>query len=139
MSKWLDHYRSNKQATWIKCKTSDGIDRYMYKMSDWTDLVKLSIQSGIFLQSLSIQFRSHKEILDVTDCDRIYLITSVMGSMAGPSKNYLTYGKINGNSVEKQMWLIPELIIEKTYSDTIENCFAEAIINVKETPKNRKE
>jgi hypothetical protein len=131
MSEWLKHYRSNKDAVWIKCHTSDGIDRYMHKMSDWVELVKLSLKSDVFLQSLSIQYRSHEEPLDIVGCDRVYLITSVMGSMGNPSRDYLTFGKVIGDVVEKQMWLIPELIVEKTYNDTIENCFKEAIINVK--------
>jgi hypothetical protein len=92
-----------------------------------------------YLAELSLQFRSHEEKLDLTDAEGIYLITSAMCSMGGASKNYLTFGKVNGSSVKKQMWIIPELIIEKEYDDTIDNCFEEAIINVGEKKKDGKE
>ena len=62
-----------------------------------------------------------------------------MGSMGAKSRNYLTYGKINGDKVKKQMWIIPELVVEKTYDDIIDNCFEEAIIDVEKTKEIEQE
>tara|TARA_B100001123_G_C14939325_1_gene879017 strand:+ start:89 stop:511 length:423 start_codon:yes stop_codon:yes gene_type:complete len=138
-SKWKEHYRTNKHVVWIKCETADGEEHFMYKMSDWTNLIKACKDKGVKLRSLSIQYRSHEEKLDVTNCDNVYLITSIMGSMGVKSRNYLTYGKINGDKVKKQMWIIPELVVEKTYDDIIDNCFEEAIIDVEKTEKVRQE
>ena len=138
-SSWKEHYRTNKHAVWIKCKTTDGEEHFMHKMSDWTKLVKACKDKRVKLRNLSIQYRSHEEKLDITNCDNIYLITSIMGSMGAKSRNYLTYGKINGDKVKKQMWIIPELVVEKTYDDIIDNCFEEAIIDVEKTKEIEQE
>jgi len=106
-------------------------------MKDWVSLVSHTSEESTYLTELALQYRSHEEKLDLTEAKGIYLITSAMCSMGGASRNYLTFGKVNGNSVKKQMWIIPELIIEKEYDDTIDNCFEEAIINVKEKKENR--
>ena len=58
-----------------------------------------------------------------------------MGQMGGQTKNYFTTGLVNGDKVEKKMWLTPELVVDKEYEDEIENCFEEAIIYDK-TEKN---
>ena len=129
MSNWIQHYRTNKHVVWMKCKCSDGSESFFHDMKDWVSLAARVSKQSIYLTELALQYRSHEEKLD--------LITSAMCSMGGASKNYLTFGKVNGNSVKKQMWIIPELIIEKEYDDTIANCFEEAIIDVKEKKENR--
>jgi hypothetical protein len=139
MSSWKNHYRSNKRAVWIKCNTSDGQEHFMHKMGAWTKFIEGCKHKNVKLSRLSIQYRSHEEKLDITNCDSVYLITSIMGSMGADSKNYLTYGKVNGSQVKKQMWIIPELIVEKEYDDTIDNCFEEAIIDVRKKKKNGEE
>jgi hypothetical protein len=106
-------------------------------MKDWVSLAARVSKQSIHLTELALQYRSHEEKLDLTGAKGIYLITSAMCSMGGASKNYLTFGKVNGDSVKKQMWIIPELIIEKEYDDTIDNCFEEAIIDGKEKKENR--
>lgn len=139
MSEWIKHYRTNKRVVWIKCKCSDQSEHFFHSMKDWVSLVSDTCKQSNYLTELAIQFRSHEEKLDITDCDSVYLITSAMCSMGGASKNYLTFGKVNGKSVKKQMWIIPELIVEKEYDDTIDNCFEEAIIDVREKKKNGEE
>lgn len=139
MSNWLQHYRTNKHVVWIKCRLSDQSEHFLYKMKDWVTLVANTSKQSTYLTELSFQYRSHEEKLDITNCDNIYLITSAMCSMGGASKNYLTFGKVNGNSIKKQMWIIPELIVEKEYDDTVDNCFEEAIIDVREKKKNGEE
>ena len=139
MSEWIKHYRTNKHVVWIKCKCSDQSEHFFHNMKDWVSLVSDTCKQSIYLTELAIQFRSHEEKLDITNCDSVYLITSAMCAMGGGSKNYLTFGKVNGNSVKKQMWIIPELIVEKEYDDTVDNCFEEAIIDVRKKKKNGEE
>ena len=139
MSDWIKHYRTNKHVVWIKCKCSDQSEHFFHDMKDWVSLVSHTSKQSTHLSELALQFRSHEEKLDLTEAEGIYLITSAMCSMGGASKNYLTFGKVNGNSVKKQMWIIPELIVEKEYDDTIDNCFEEAIIDVRKKKKNGEE
>ena len=41
--------------------------------------------------------------------------------------------------MHKQMWLIPELIVEKELFDELDECFEEAIIYNEKAKKNRQE
>jgi hypothetical protein len=58
-----------------------------------------------------------------------------MGQIGSDTKNYYTFGRIFGNKVKKEMWLVPELIIDKEFEESIDECFPEAII-YNETQKN---
>lgn len=126
--KWIEAYRTNKSAVWIRCKLSNGEELFYDKFEGWKDLKKKCESEKIFLDSLSLQFRSHKIDVDVTDCDGIYLIRSVMGQIGSETRNYYTFGRIFGDKVKKQMWLVPELIIDKEFEENVSDCFAEAII-----------
>ena len=58
--------------------------------------------------------------------------------MGGDSKHYYTVGIIKGDVVHKKMWIIPELIEEKSYEDDIDACFEEGIIyNDQKTKENK--
>ena len=59
-----------------------------------------------------------------------------MGQIGGDTSQFYTVCKIVGDKVYKQMWVLPELVMDKEYEDTLENCFEEAIIYDK-TQKNR--
>lgn len=134
--KWLEAYRSNKDAIWIKCKLTNGEDLFFDEFNGWKTLKTKCETENIFFEELSLQFRSHKINIDISDCDGVYLIRSVMGQIGSDSKNYFTTGKVINDKVHKKMWLVPELITEKEFIDDVEECFAEAIIYDK-TKKNR--
>lgn len=133
--KWLEAYRTNKTAVWIRCTLSNGEELFFDKFEGWKTIKQKCESEKIFLNNLSLQFRSHKIDLDTTDCDAVYLIRSVMGQIGSETKNYYTFGRIYGDKVKKQMWLVPELIIDKEFEETTNECFAEAIIR-NETKKN---
>lgn len=136
--KWLEAYRSNKNAIWIKCELTNGEDLFFDEFDGWKLLKDRCENEDLFFNKLSLQFRSHKVDIDISDCDGVYLIRSVMGQMGGDTKNYFTTGKVIKNKVYKKMWLVPELIVEKEFEDDIEDCFSEAII-YDQKKKNRKE
>jgi len=93
----------------------------------------------LFVEELYLQFRSHEVEIDVKDTDAIYLIRSVMGQMGNKTHQYYTTGRLEGGKMHKQMWLIPELIVEKELSDELDECFEEAIIYNEKAKKNRQE
>lgn len=126
--KWIDAYRTNKSAVWIRCTLSNGEELFYDKFDGWKEIKKKCESEKLFFKSLSLQFRSHKVDVDVSDCDGVYLIRSVMGQIGGDTRNYYTFGRIFGDKVKKQMWLVPELIVDKEFEESINDCFAETII-----------
>lgn len=141
-SKWLAFYQSDRNNTkkvFIKAMTSDGEHFFFSDYKDWFKVKEHCSKNGLFVQDLHLQFRSNKCIVDVADADGVYLIRAVMGSFGAKTRNYFTVGVIRGDTVYKSMYLIPELIEEKKYEDTLSNCFEEAIIYsgvVDETKEN---
>lgn len=135
MTSWIERYRSNKDAIWIKCELTNGESIYLDRYNDWLDLKKKLEKEKVFFNKLSLQFRSHEIFLNVDDCDGIYLVRSILGQIGSSVKNYFTFGRIIDKKVHKEMWIVPELIFERNETDDITDCFPEAII-YNETKKN---
>jgi len=134
--KWLKHYRTNKSAIWINVKLTSGEEFYNDDFAQWLEIKQKCDAEKLFVKELSLQFRSHKVDIDLTDAEGLYLIRSIMGQVGVDSKQYFTTGVLKDGVVHKQMWLVPELLIEKEFSDHVEDCFEEALIYDK-TKKNR--
>ena len=126
--KFLEKYRTNKQAIWIKIKLTTGKEIFFEDYRQWQAIKDVCEKTGVFIQNFHLQFRSHEVKIDITDADGIYFIRSVMGQMGGDTKHYYTVGVIRGDIVSKKMFIIPELVEEKSYEDDIESCFPEGII-----------
>lgn len=129
-TEFLKKYRKNKQAVWIKVALTNGKEFYFssYK-PNWQALKKVCETTSSFIKEFELQFRSNVVSIDIPkDVDAVYLIRSVLGQMGGESKQYYTVGTIKGETVNKDMYLVPELIKEKSYKDNIESCFEEGII-----------
>ncbi len=126
--KFLEKYRTNKQAIWIKIKLTSGREIFFDDYRQWQAIKDVCEKTGAFIQNFHLQFRSHEVKIDITDADGIYFIRSVMGQMGGDTKHYYTVGVIRGDIVSKKMFIIPELVEEKSYEDDIESCFPEGII-----------
>jgi len=120
--------------------TEDKKHFFFHDYNDWLEKVKPHCEkNSVFIKDLHLQFRSHKCIMDVSDVDGIYLVRSVMGTIGQENTHYMTVGSIKGNECKKQMWVVPELIKEKEYTDTLDSCFDEAIIYNEKAKENRKE
>jgi len=135
---WLKHYRTNKQAVWLKCELTDGREFFSEDYSAWKIIKDCCDQSGSFVKDLRFQFRSHEVKVDIdSDNDEaIYFVRSVMGKLGGATSEYYTVGILRDEKVHKQMWLMPELIIDKEFDDDISECFEEAIIYNEKKKKN---
>lgn len=128
MSDWLTHYRTNKNAVWIKAELTDGNNLYLDNFKSWASLADSLEKQRVFFKKLSLQFRSHEVELDVKNCEGIYLVRSVIGQFSGETKETITFGKVNGKDIQKTIYMSPELIAEETYIDTVANSFEEAIV-----------
>ena len=126
--KFLEKYRTNKQAIWIKIKMTDGKELFFDEYESWHSVKTMCDATGVFISHFHLQFRSHEIKIDIKDADGLYFIRSAMGQMGGETKHYYTVGVIKGDVVTKKMFIIPELIEEKSYEDDIESCFPEGII-----------
>ncbi len=138
--KWLPHYRSNKSAVWIKCMLTNGKQVFCDHFSGWLKLKAECEANNLFFLKIELQYRSHAvDVFSVEDgsCEGFYLIRSLLGEMGGQTRQYYTTGVLKKDGkVEKKMWLIPELIIERNTSDDISECFEEAIIYNGKKKKN---
>lgn len=136
---FLKKYRTNKTSVWIKIKLTDSQEFYFTAYENWPWIKKICDNKDLFIEEFQLQFRSHEVNINVPqDIDGIYFIRSILGQMGGESKHFYTVGFIyDDGKVKKDMYIIPELVKEKTYEDDIESCFEEGIIyNVGKKKKN---
>lgn len=127
-TEWLSKYRTNKHAVWLKCKLTNGEEYFYPHYQGWEILKRKCDKHSIFIEEFHFQFRSHEVTIDLENAEAIYFIRSVMGRMGGKSSEYYTTGILKDGTMHKQMWLIPELIVEKELNDDLDECFEEAII-----------
>lgn len=137
--KFLERYRENKTVVWAKVALTDGLEVFFHEYKSWQSVKKYCEDKSVFVEDFRLQFRSHEIKIDLSDADGLYFIRSVLGQMGGDSKNYYTVGIIKGDVVHKKMWIIPELVEEKSYEDDIDSCFAEGIIYNEQKKKENKQ
>lgn len=138
---FLKKYRTDKNSVWIKLKLTDGQEFYFTAYENWPWIKVLCNEKKIFIEEFQLQFRSHEVSISIPeDIDGIYFIRSILGQMGSDSKHFYTVGFINDNRVKKDMYIIPELVKEKSYEENIDDCFEEGIIyDVRKTKKNYEE
>jgi hypothetical protein len=132
LAEWKKALFSDKSATWLIITLKNGEEHYIKNSDGWHLVKDVCETKNTFIDKLSLQFKSHRETVDVSNVDGLYFSKSVIGILGGESKQTYTIGKINDGVVHKSMWLIPELIVEKEYDDDESSCFAESIIYDKE-------
>jgi len=125
---WLEEYRKDKRAIWVRALLSDGREIYFKDYDTWHDIKKTCSERCLSVEKIKLQYRSHIIEVDTNGVEGVYLVRSVMGQIGGDSKNYYTIGCVIDGKVRKSMWLTPELIEEENIEDTLDNCFEEAII-----------
>ncbi len=126
--KWLEAYRTNKSATWLKLKLTDDTLYFLSNHKEWLSVKEYCDNNSVFISEMQLQFRSHCVTMDIEDAEAIYFVPSVMGLVGGDTKEYYTVGVLRGESMHKKMWKIPEIIMERETTEGLEHCFAEAII-----------
>lgn len=125
---WLQEYRKDKYNIWIRAILSNNTEYYLTNYKDWFEIKKICESQKLNVTKIGLQYRSHSIEVDTTDCDGVYLVKSLVGVMGENTRHTFTIGKIHGNKVKKQIWITPELIEDSSNEDTVEECFAEALI-----------
>lgn len=140
--KWAKFYSSDKKNVskiFIKVMTSDGEHFFFSDYDKWYSVKEHCQKKSVFIKDLHLQFRSNRCIIEFDNPEAIYLVRSALGAIGQPTKNYFTVGLLKEDGlVHKQMWLVPELILDKEYADDLSACFEEALIYNDEKKKNRK-
>lgn len=130
--RWAKFYASDKKNVskiFVKVMTSDEKHFFFSEYDEWFTVKEHCKENNVRVQDLHLQFRSNKCIMDISNSKAIYLVRSVLGSIGQPTKNYFTVGLLKDDGlVHKQMWLVPELILDKEYKDDLSACFEEALI-----------
>lgn len=140
--KWAEFYRSdpsNTKRIFIKVMTTDGKHFFCGDYEQWFDVKEYCEKKSVFIEDLHLQFRTNRYIIDVEGCDAVYVVRSVLGALGQETKNYLTVGLLKEGELTKHMYVVPELIKEKEYPDTLDNCFDEALIYNEKTRVHREE
>jgi hypothetical protein len=125
---WLNEYRKDKYKVWIRATLSNHQEYYLPEFTKWVDLKQFCQNNKLRVLKVGLQYRSHSIEVDLSDCDGVYLIRSLIGVMGENSKQTITIGKLYGNTIKKTMWVTPELIEELQTEDTVEDSFKEALI-----------
>jgi hypothetical protein len=125
---WLKEYKKDRYKTWVKVTLSNNEIRYFSSYEDWQK-VKLYCQNKeLNVIELGLQRKTNYVGVDTTGCDGVYLIRSILGMMGQNTISTYTIGKIFGDMVKKQVFLIPELVEHRKEEDTVESCFKEALL-----------
>lgn len=139
--KWLDFYqkdKSNTRRVFVKVMLDDEKHFFFHEYNDWFAVKDYCDKNKRRIAEIQLQFRSNCQKIDLSGADGVYLVRSVMGSPGMESKNYLTVGVLKGDEVHKCMYLVPELIVDKQYTDTLSQCFEEATICYEKETEDRK-
>lgn len=134
---WLEEYRKDRYKTWVKTTLSNGEIRYFSNYEDWQKIKDICQKDKLNVVELGLQRKSNYVSVDTTGCDGVYLVRSMLGMMGQNAISTFTIGKIFGQKVEKQVFLIPELIEHRKEEDPITSCFEEALLYHHERPKTK--
>lgn len=142
--KWAKFYSSDKKNVnklFIKVMTSDGEHFFFSDYDHWFLVKEHCEKKEVFIKDLHLQFRSTKCIIDIGTPDAVYLVRSAWGSIGRPTRDFYTVGLLKDDGyVHKQMWVVPELLLDKEYEDNLSECFKEALIyDDRKKKKNRQE
>lgn len=125
---WLEAYRKDKYKIWIKIILSNGEERYFCDYKDWYVVKSYCKTNIVNIDQIGLQYRSNYLGVDTKDCDGVYLVQSLVGLMGEQSRHTYTVGKINGDIVEKQVFMTPELIEDRKEQDPVVSCFEEGLL-----------
>jgi hypothetical protein len=141
-SAFLESFKEDERNhTWVKVRLSDD-KLYHFRLGKlWTHIKSICEKRSLSVETIELQFKSHVENIysRSQDAEAVYLVRTVMGQMGAASREYYTLGELKDGIVHKSMWLIPEIMVDKTYEDELENCFEEAMIYNHDKGKIRKE
>jgi hypothetical protein len=125
---WLKEYRKDRYRTWVKVTLSNNETRYFCDYKEWQKVKELCKKQHLNVVEIGLQRKTNYVGVDTKGCSGVYLVRSVLGLMGQDAISTYTIGKIVGNKVKKQVFLIPELTEHRKEEDDITSCFEEALL-----------
>lgn len=129
---WKNFYTTSpeetQRQTWVYLKFSNNQEIYLKSYEDLKLVQDFVYKNKLNIDTVGLRYKSHNIEIDTKDSDAVYIVRSAKGEFGGSTKNCYTVGMLNGDKVNKTMWITPELIEECSYVDDLDNCFEEAII-----------
>ena len=132
---WLPYYRKDKSSIWVSAELSNGETLYFKedegtgRLTSWLEVKNYCSTHVCNVNTVVLQFKSHKVPTDVSGGEAAYLTKSAVGRLgADRSRDCITVGKLIDGEVHKVMWMAPELIEELNTVDKLEDCIQEALI-----------
>ena len=127
---WKNAYQNGKgrRKVWTRIEFADGEVLYLEEIKEWLTLKSDIEASGKRIVSISLKYRTHLVTVDTTDAEAVYLVQSLMAQFGGDTIHFITTGVLKEGTVYKTRWHIPALVEETKTEESLDNCFAEAII-----------
>ena len=127
-----NRYQANKnnfrRNTWVQCVLSDGRWAYISQDEDFRNIKKFCIDNKVFIEKISLKYKSHVVKFDIEGGDGVYIVKSVKGSIGAETVDCIVLGKIDGDKVYKKAYKSPELVEMYSDTDCVDDCFLEALI-----------
>jgi hypothetical protein len=129
---WKSIYNNSpeeiQRQTWVYLKFSNQQEIYLKSYEDLKLVQDFVYTNKLNINAVGLRYKSHNIEIDTKNSEAVYIVRSAKGEFGGSTKNCYTVGTVNGDKVNKTMWITPELIEECSYIDDLDNCFEEAII-----------
>lgn len=117
-----------KSTVWIIVHTSDGEDIYLKEYNQWLTIRDYCNENKLFINAISLQWRSHIVTEDTAGRDGVYVIKTAKGSMGGKTQECYSVATINGDKIRRHVYSVPALSKEMTFEDNLKNCIEKAIV-----------
>tara|TARA_Y100000004_G_C8872800_1_gene394077 strand:- start:161 stop:607 length:447 start_codon:yes stop_codon:yes gene_type:complete len=114
--------------TVIICTLSNGVKIYCRHDKSVKDIKKFCLENHLYIDKVSVRFRSHEVSIDTKDAEGIYIVKAAKGSLASDTTYCIVLGKLIDGIVHKKAFSTPDLIELYSDEDPIEECFEEAMI-----------
>lgn len=125
-------YQTNKnnfrKNTWVLCVLNDGRSVYISQDEDFRNINKFCIDNKVFIEKLSLKYKSHVVKFDIEGGDGVYIVKSLKSSLGSETVDCIVLGKIDGDKVYKTAFKSPELVEMYSDTDCVKDCFLEALI-----------
>lgn len=115
-----------RETVFVVVKTNkDTI--YIPEYKDWLQITPYLKSIGCEIHAVGLQWKTHLVEFDITDADGVYIAQTLRGEMGGKTRKCMSVGIIYGDTMQKQLYVVPELIKDVEYEERIDNCLEEAL------------
>lgn len=121
-----------RSIVWIYFLTDRKEKIFLKKWKDWLTVQEYCILNNRQILEVGLRYKGNEVNIDISKYDGVYIVKSSRGQIGHESRNTFTIGLIEGHVVHKTHWLLPELMADLSFEDSLESCYQPAVfLNVK--------